>query len=204
MDAEKRHAAEEEYWDTTAMDCRADNLSWVKANFWKKSRTMRQILDYDFVDKTVVEVGVGMAIIGHCLKHLYGPLCRYTGFDISRKFIEVANLLFKMEIKYGRADHLPVEDESVDYILALDVLEHIHPDELPAVADEFRRILKPRGGRLLINNPLSETQHNLDFDFTFPAKTLAEFADRMGGIIERVKVYNARASVYQFITIVKA
>ncbi len=49
-------------------------------------------------------------------------------------------------------EKLPFEDNSVDYIRASHVLEHIHPDRLGFVLGEFLRVLKP-GGRVEISVP---------------------------------------------------
>lgn len=66
-----------------------------------------------------------------------------------------------------RADirHLPIESETVDYILCDNVLEHLPMADVPQVLFEIRRVLKP-GGRAVIMVP----------DFTFIAKQFIEMA----------------------------
>jgi SAM-dependent methyltransferase len=52
----------------------------------------------------------------------------------------------------GDARELPLESNSVDYLLADNVLEHIPQYDLPVVIHEIRRVLKP-GGRAILAVP---------------------------------------------------
>jgi len=58
-------------------------------------------------------------------------------------------------------------------------------------------------GRLLINNPLSDTLHDPRFDFQFSDVEIAMFAETMKGRIERLTVYEVKSRYYQFISIVR-
>ncbi len=62
----------------------------------------------------------------------------------------VANAAGLTEVVLGSAEALPVDDDSVDVIVAADILEHLD-DDLAALA-EFRRTLKP-GGHAVIAVP---------------------------------------------------
>ena len=56
----------------------------------------------------------------------------------------------RRKVVCGRAPYLPIGDESVDVVAALDVLEHLH-DELAALVD-CRRVLR-RGGWVVLYVP---------------------------------------------------
>ena len=58
--------------------------------------------------------------------------------------------------------NIPVENQSFDYILCTQVIEHL---EFPDLAfKEFNRILK-RGGKLLLTAPLGQGEHQIPYDF---------------------------------------
>jgi SAM-dependent methyltransferase len=58
--------------------------------------------------------------------------------------------------------NIPVENESFDYILCAQVLEHL---EFPELAfKEFSRILK-KNGKLLLTAPLGQGEHQIPYDF---------------------------------------
>jgi ubiquinone/menaquinone biosynthesis C-methylase UbiE len=162
---------------------------------------LKLLLEYDFFDKKVIEIGVGLGIIPFCLKVCHGRRFDYIGTDISSKFIAATKHHYGMTIIQAQADKLPTEAGKTDYIIALDTLEHIHPDARPSVAAEFKRILRPKEGRLLINNPLSASLHDPRFDFEFTDVQIAIFAEQMEGHIERVTVYAVNERYYQFIAI---
>lgn len=84
------------------------------------------------------------------------PGMQVTGTDLKKEYLRRAQNCFDA---YGLSDriHFQVDDltapkvaESFDYILAIDVLEHIVEDE--AVIQHFARHLNP-GGQLIISTP---------------------------------------------------
>jgi predicted SAM-dependent methyltransferase len=50
------------------------------------------------------------------------------------------------------ADDIPLEDNSIDVVLAGEIIEHVLPREVDAVVFELFRVLK-LGGRLLMTTP---------------------------------------------------
>jgi SAM-dependent methyltransferase len=59
---------------------------------------------------------------------------------------ELADLV---TFEVGRAQHIPLEDESVDLVWCRDVLVLLDPDDLGSAYAEFARVLRP-GGRVLV------------------------------------------------------
>lgn len=72
------------------------------------------------------------------------------GLDISRDALRFSRNRGLSYLICGSADRLPFEDDLFDFVLALDVIEHIEED-LFAIR-EFNRVLKP-GGSLIITVP---------------------------------------------------
>lgn len=68
---------------------------------------------------------------------------KYTGVDITEKFIEHAKKLHPgVDAKYGDAFKLPFQDSSYDSVYCKDLLEHLPPDEYKKVITEMRRVTK--------------------------------------------------------------
>ncbi len=92
------------------------------------------------------------------------------------------------DLVLGAGESLPVRDESVDAVLALDLLEHI-PDDSSACR-EFARVLKP-GGVLVVTVPAipwlwSEHDEALDHLRRYRAKRLRSILVDAGFRIERL------------------
>ena len=73
------------------------------------------------------------------------------GLDINKDALEEAKRLIEKEkilnIKLVNANicSMPFEDNSFDGIYALQILEHIYPDDMDKALKEIKRVLKPNG-----------------------------------------------------------
>lgn len=95
----------------------------------------------------VLDVGCGS---GHFLTRLEKHLgIKGVGIDISPKSIKLAKRWQKenLEFRVSKAEKLPFEDESFDYVFCFDVLEHIK--EQRQALREMARVLKKDGWLLL-------------------------------------------------------
>ncbi|MCL4415425.1 MAG: methyltransferase domain-containing protein [Actinobacteria bacterium] len=80
------------------------------------------------------------------------PKAEYFGVDVSSLALKKAHKRFS-KVKFYHAedgDKLPLKSSSIDFILALDVLEHVYNTE--RTIKELYRILKP-GGQILVSTP---------------------------------------------------
>ena len=64
---------------------------------------------------------------------------------------------------YSDANHLPLEDNSIDFIYAGHLVEHYYPDTLSSAVREWHRVLR-RGGCLVVITPDSGMCFNLYAD----------------------------------------
>ena len=97
-------------------------------------------------DARLLDVGCGTGAIAVALRR-FG---RVFGVDASPLALERCERRGLTEVVLGSAESLPVDDDSVDVIVAADILEHLD-DDMAALA-EFRRTLKP-GGHAVIAVP---------------------------------------------------
>ena len=121
-------------------------------------KAAEKALDYLKIQngESVLEIGFGT---GHCLQQialLVGKTGKAYGIDISdgmlevtRKRLEKAYLLDRVELYQGDACNLPYSNETFDAVLMSFTLELFDSPEIPRVLGEIERILKV-GGRLSI------------------------------------------------------
>lgn len=108
--------------------------------------TWNKILPFVYPDDTVVEIGIGpMSVLA---KHLGGA--KVIGIDIGDSQSTLCNK-FGIDLRIANVETspLPIDDESVDVMLLLEVIEHLcmYPNDL---FDEIFKKLK-RGGVLVVS-----------------------------------------------------
>lgn len=116
----------------------------------------------------VLELGCGHGAFLHSM-HQAGYR-NAAGVDGSEEQINEAMRLGIKNIKKGNLiDYLRVcEEESLDVIVAFDVIEHFTKDELSQLVDDLYRVIK-KGGRFICHQPNSEGPFGnfmRDWDFT--------------------------------------
>lgn len=99
------------------------------------------------------------------------PSLEATGADVSKTALEFAKKAFPKAnfIKIEEGEKLPFKNNSFDFILAADVLEHVYDTDL--IFSELSRILKP-SGKIFISVPYHGMFKNIvisfiGFDFYF-------------------------------------
>lgn len=76
---------------------------------------------------------------------MFHPL-KYLGIDPDAKRIDYARRMYPQHtFQVLENKRLPVDNESVDYLLIIAVLHHVSSDEISSYMKEFQRILKPNG-----------------------------------------------------------
>ena len=100
----------------------------------------------------VLEIGIGT---GHSLKEIansVGQSGKACGLDItprmleiSRKRLEKAGLIDRVELCEGDARSMPYEDDRFDATYMASTLELFDTPDIPGVLKEIKRVLKPSG-----------------------------------------------------------
>lgn len=97
--------------------------------------------EFEFNDKTVLDFGSGTGV--NCT--LFSSE-RYMGVEPDQKRVMFSKKLYSnYEFKVLEEYSLPVENESIDYILIISVLHHISCADIKTYTEEFKRVLKPNG-----------------------------------------------------------
>lgn len=94
------------------------------------------------------------------------PRIYITGVDISSKAINVIKKKIKTHefIRINNEQKLPFKSNTFDFILALDVIEHIYDTEL--ILKELQRVLK-KNGKILISVPYHGIMKNIILSLFF-------------------------------------
>lgn len=135
----------------------------------------------------VADLGCGWGGFAIEAARRYG--CRVTGFNVSREQLEYARA---RAVREGLADRVSFVDDDYrnvggryDAIVSLGMLEHVGPQNFPALAEVVRRSLSPTQGRGLLHfigrdtpRPLNAWIRRRIFPGAYPP-TLAEVTERV-------------------------
>jgi SAM-dependent methyltransferase len=182
---------------------------------WSKVRyQISRLLEHDFKDKSVLEVGVGFGVVPGMLRNL-ASFRDYQATDLSPEFRRLTKQFWGIEAKAARSTDLPFEADRFDVLIALDVMEHIHPDDREKTAQEFNRVLKDKA-RFFINNPITYHYKNLDvlsggsfhsdYDYGLELRDIVQFAEIMEmrvELIQEYKVEEGSKHTYQWIILAR-
>lgn len=112
-------------------------------------------------NKKVLDVGFGSAFLEYELKRKYGDKISVYGIDISRKSVKRASRIFKIWF-FNEGDIVTVDlpKDSFDYVVALEVLEHIRPNLLFRALEKMKKSLK-KDGLFVVSVPLNENLEDM-------------------------------------------
>jgi demethylmenaquinone methyltransferase/2-methoxy-6-polyprenyl-1,4-benzoquinol methylase len=91
----------------------------------------------------VIDVGVGTGLVAREAASIVGDPSLITGVDPSPGMVAHARVPDGVRLIAGSAEHLPLADDSADFISMGYALRHV--DGLPEAFSEFYRVLKPHG-----------------------------------------------------------
>lgn len=199
LSAENITLPDEQYWDSVAQIAAPGDKS-IRDNFGKRQHIIKLLCDYYFTGAKVLEIGCGLGVTAAVLKVMTGWDFTYKGVDISQKFCDAAKRMFNHDVYRCRANNLPFPDKEFSALFAFDVLEHIPPDDRDGVYKELDRVLGDTAA-IFINNPLSQSKHDPNFDFSFKDMDTAKMAAALNMTIIQLTTYDFKGYWYQFIVL---
>lgn len=131
----------------------AQTAEWYAANYGEYATNRLAVDALDLAPAVVLDVGCGT---GAALRHASErwPDATLIGVDPVPRMVEIAQERLvahprrhAIEIRQGAAESIPVDDSSVDVVLAFDSFDHWNDRQ--AGAREVSRVLRP-GGRLVV------------------------------------------------------
>lgn len=112
----------------------------------------------DSLEGRILDYGCGP---GYLAGHLMTAGIRCEGCDFSDDSVKKVNDKFNGNPLWGGAktisgEKFPYKDNSFDFIICLETIEHVLDKQLDTMLKEFHRILKPETGTLFITTPNKE------------------------------------------------
>jgi ubiquinone/menaquinone biosynthesis C-methylase UbiE len=165
----------------------------VEKNHWwwaGRRQLLKQLLEKQ-PPQHLLDMGCGTGQTLLFLKKQF-PRSTLHGIDFSPLAVSLAKGHKLKNIRRGRGEKLPYQNNSFDTVLMLDVIEHIK-DDLAAVK-EAKRVLKP-GGKLIITTPAlqfiwSDHDSNQGHYRRYTRRQMRSLARRAGLRISFVSYFN--------------
>lgn len=176
--------AESDYWDVQA----DKRLKYISDNVWKRAAILHRLFTVEWVDKRILEIGVGFASVAAVMRVVYLDNFKYIGTDVSPMFCKKAKDFFDVDVVNTDLINLPVTDGGFNRIIALDSLEHVKPEDRPEGYRRLGVVMAP-DATLFINMPMEETQHDLEFDHPFGYNDLIQISDACKARITKYEEY---------------
>jgi demethylmenaquinone methyltransferase / 2-methoxy-6-polyprenyl-1,4-benzoquinol methylase len=143
-EAEREQYLRRIFDDTAADYDRVEKVLAFGSGRWYRHQALKRA--HLATGAAVLDVGIGTGLVAREALTLIGPQGRLVGVDPSPGMMgEVA--LPGVELVCGRAEALPRDDASSDFVSMGYALRHI--TDVAAAFSEFHRVLRP-GGRLLV------------------------------------------------------
>ena len=161
----------EEYWDKHAKQHGTiSKNNKIIDNVWKRSELVRRLLNLDLYQKKVLEIGVGTGTAFAAIRLVWQNAIQYTCTDMSQRYVDFVKKYYAANAIKTDIKNLPGDEKFYDYVIALDVLEHVNPDDRYAGYKEIDRVLT-KTGKVVLNIPLGESFHD-NYDWGFDNRDL--------------------------------
>jgi len=131
----------------------------IEINFIKQKKIIREVFNLNSGNK-ILDIGCGTGEFAGLFSK-----CDYCGIDISDKYIKYAAKKNKGNFKVMDATSLRFSDNSFDYVLIMAILHHLDDNNVNKLLLEAKRVLKPGGKILIMEDAKVEKLENLLIKF---------------------------------------
>lgn len=133
-------------------------FSWlrkiIEINFCKQKQVIKEVFDLSS-SKKILDIGCGTGEFAGLFNQL-----DYYGIDIASNYIKYATRKKQGNFKVMDATNLKFPDNSFDYILIMAILHHLNDSYVNKILLEAKRVLKPRGKVLIMENAKIDNLEN--------------------------------------------
>lgn len=151
------------YWEEQAND-KVSGPRLLKDNTHKRPQQLQRLLEYNWIDENVLEIGHGNAMIAGALKVAVAGHWDYLGTELAPGFREHAEKAFGLES--AQSDIREIPGGQYTRIIALDSFEHVRPEHRE---EGYRRVAQvaAEDALLFIHYSDSPCSHDPEFDHPF-------------------------------------
>lgn len=179
--------SESAYWDHVAKEVKGHGVGGITDNIWKRCMIVSRILAHRPIRKKILEIGVGQGMAAAVLNLVTLANIDYVGTDVSKEFCEFVSRRWRLPVV--QTDVLKLPDGPFDMIWAFDTLEHVRPEDRPRGYAEIGRVLAPNG-TILLNIPLSESRHDVEFDWGMKEREVHDIAEATSAFVTVYEPYD--------------
>jgi SAM-dependent methyltransferase len=153
-----------EYWDFLYGEQRKNE--GFTDNVWKRAAIVSRLLEIDLFDKSILEIGVGLGTTFAAINVILLGRFEYVGTDVSIKYCNFVSSKWQLKTYHTDVTKLPYGDGQADIVVALDSMEHVHPDDRGEGNKEISRVLSDNG-KIVMALPYEQTYHDNRFDHPY-------------------------------------
>ncbi len=177
---------ESDYWDKVAIEVKGNGAGELTDNIWKRCEIIRRILKHRPANARILEIGVGQGLTAAVINLALLGNMKYVATDVSPAFCQFVSE--KWHIPVVHTDILKLPDGPFDMIWAFDTLEHVRHEDRAAGYAEINRVLA-ENGIILLNLPLSESEHVDEFEWGITDQSVTDLAKSVNGRISNWEMY---------------
>ncbi len=134
---------------------KAPKFSKIDKMTKKRIKTASDLVHLYSKGRNILNIGAGYGYLEETLFKYRKKRYRLHGIDISSECVKKLRSQFKGEFKKASATNIPFVKDKFDFILILEVLEHLTDDQVFEALKEIKRVLK-KDGKLVVSVPVNE------------------------------------------------
>lgn len=132
----------------------------IDLNFSKQKKLIKNVIGQIGHNRKILDIGCGTGEFSGLFNQ-----DDYSGIDISPRYIAYAKKKARGNFRVMDAANLQFPDKNFDFILIMAIIHHLNDEEANKVINEARRVLKPNGKILMIEDAKIKKIENLAVKF---------------------------------------